>query len=263
MGYSPTGEVFNLTFEDVATQTAVALKADKLITFSGQDGLIDALDDTLIKSCDISTVKKLLIAEADNDKQRLLRAISYSGEQGIDRCHCVSYQNDGALLQELFTRDGAGTLIAQDHHEHLRTATIDDVGGILKLIAPMEAEGILVKRSRELLEMEINQFIVIEKEEVIIACAALYSYPESDSGELACVVTHTEYRGGQRALRLLNAIENKARQQGLIKLFVLTTVSGHWFQEQGFIEQGIDTLPKGKQQMYNIQRSSKVFSKEI
>ncbi len=262
IGYSPTGEVFNLALEDVAAQTAIALEADKLITLTEHEGLLDQTAQ-LIRSCSVRRVKTFL---DDNDchvRQLLLRAIIACGENGIERCHCVSYQSDGALLQELFTRDGSGTLIAQEHSEQIRSATINDVGGILELIAPMEAEGVLVKRSRELLEMEITRFIVIEKEEVIIACAALYPYVEASCGELACVVTHTDYRGGNRALRLLNAIENKARQQGLLKLFVLTTVSAHWFQEQGFIEQATSALPKGKQQMYNIQRNSKVFIKSI
>ena len=262
VGYSPTGEVFNLTFEDVATQTAIAINADKLITFSEQDGLLDA-DNQLIKSCDVSRVKQLILASEDYDTQLLMRAIAHSGERGIARCHCISYQKDGALLQELFSRDGSGTLIARDHQEQLRTATIDDVGGILELIKPMEDEGILVKRSRELLEIEIGQFIVIEKEDVIIACAALYPYEEANCGELACVVTHADYRGGHRAVRLLNEIEKIAKKQSLKSLFVLTTESAHWFQEQGFMEQPIEQLPEGKQQMYNIQRNSKAFIKAI
>jgi len=262
IGYSPTGEVFNLALEDVAAQTAIALKADKLITLTEDDGLLDQAGN-LIRSCSVRTVKALLDEKDCHVRQLLLRAIIRSGENGVERCHCVSYQSDSALLQELFTRDGSGTLIAQDHKEHIRTATIDDVGGILELIAPMEAEGILVKRSRELLEIEINQFIVIEKEDVIIACAALYPYPESKSGELACVVTHADYRGGHRALRLLNAVEKRAKQQNLAQLFVLTTVSAHWFQEQGFVEQPTSGLPQGKQKMYNSQRNSKIFIKVI
>ncbi len=262
IGYSPTGEVFNLALEDVAAQTAIALKADKLITLTEDEGLLDQAGD-LIRSCSVRRVKTLLDEKDCHVRQLLLRAIIQSGENGVERCHCVSYQSDTALLQELFTRDGSGTLIAQDHREQIRTATINDVGGILELIAPMEAEGVLVKRSRELLEMEITQFIVIEKEDVIIACAALYPYTEASCGELACVVTHTDYRGGNRALRLLNAVETKAKTEGLTKLFVLTTVSAHWFQEQGFIEQSTSALPKGKQQMYNIQRNSKVFIKSI
>jgi len=262
IGYSPTGEVFNLALEDVAAQTAIALKADKLITLTEADGLLDK-SGNLIRSCSVRTVKNLLDENDCHVRQLLLRAIIQCGENGVERCHCVSYESDTALLQELFTRDGAGTLIAKDHKEQICTATIDDVGGILDLLAPLEAEGILVKRSRELLEVEINQFTVIKKEDVIIACAALYPYPESDSGEVACVAIHPDYRKGNRGGRLIEALETEAKRQKLSSIFVLTTVSGHWFQEQGFIEDSMENLPDGKKQLYNFQRKSKVFVKKI
>lgn len=262
LGYSPTGEVFNLSLEDVATQTAISLKADKLITFTEQEGMLDGLGQ-LIRSCGVNTIKELVTKTDDHIKQLLMRAIIQSSENGVERCHCVSYQSDSALLQELFTRDGAGTLIAKDYQEQICTATIDDVGGILELLAPLEAEGILVKRSRELLEVEISRFTVIKKEDVIIACAALYPYQEANSGEIACVAIHPDYRNGNRGERLINALEALAKEKELSSIFVLTTVSGHWFREQGFTEQSIESLPDGKKQMYNFQRKSKVFIKII
>ena len=262
IGYSPTGEVFNLALEDVAAQTAIALKADKLITLTEDDGLLDE-QGQLIKSCSVRRVKTLLDDKDCHYRQLLLRAIIQSGENGVERCHCVSYQSDTALLQELFTRDGAGTLIAKDHKEQISTASIDDVAGILELLAPLEAEGVLVKRSRELLEMEIDKFTVLKKEEVIIACAALYPYADAKMGEVACVAIHPDYRKGNRGGRLMDALEHEAKQQGISKIFVLTTVSGHWFLEKGFIEQSMEKLPEGKQKMYNFQRKSKVFIKSI
>jgi len=262
IGYSSTGEVFNLALEDVATKTALALKADKLITFTQEDGLIDDSGE-LIRSCSVRSVKTLLDDKDCHVRQLLLRAIIQSSEDGVERCHCVSYQSDSALLQELFTRDGAGTLIAKDHKEQVCTASIDDVGGILELIAPLEDEGILVKRSRELLEVEIDRFTVLKKEDVIIACAALYPYQEASSGEIACVAIHPDYRNGNRGERLMNALEVRANEQHLSSLFVLTTVSGHWFREQGFIESSMEDLPEGKKQMYNFQRKSKVLIKQI
>lgn len=262
IGYSTTGEVFNLALEDVATETAIALNADKLITFTEQDGLID-LKGELIKSCSVRKVKTLVDDKDEHVRQLLIRAIIKAGENGIDRCHCVNYQSDTALLQELFTPDGAGTLVAKDHKEQLSTATIDDVVGILELIQPLEEKGVLVKRSREMLEVEIDRFIVLKKEEMIIACAALYPYPEDKTGELACVVIHPNYRKGNRGERLIKAVKDKAVEAGLDSIFVLTTVSGMWFQEKGFIESNVDALPEGKKQLYNFQRNSKVLVKPI
>jgi amino-acid N-acetyltransferase len=262
IGYSTTGEVFNLSLEDVATQTAITLRADKLIVFSEQNGLLDSAGE-LIQNCTVSELGQLLEQCTSDDTAQLLRAISLSVNTGVKRCHCVSYSDDGALLQELFTRDGAGTLVAQDHYEQLRAATIDDVGGILELIEPLEAEGVLVKRSRELLENEINQFTVIERDGMVVACAALYPYPQDHSGELACVATHPDYRGEDRGERLLAALESSAKKQQLDTIFVLTTQTAHWFREQGFVSASQDQLPTKKQQLYNLQRNSKVFTKPL
>ena len=262
VGYSTTGEVFNLSLEDVATQTAISLQADKLIILTKEEGLLDQSGD-LIKSCSMNTVRKLLDSNPDYMQRLLLQAIASCAENGVERCHCVSYQSDSALLQELFTRDGAGTLIAKNHREQLLSATIDDVGGIMELIAPLEEEGTLVKRSRELLEVEIDRFCVIKKEDMIIACGALYPYEEANTGEIACLVIHPDYRGGGRGERLIEAMEAKAKEQQMDSIFVLTTVSSHWFLDQGFVEQPIEKLPQGKQEMYNFQRKSKVFVKGI
>ncbi len=273
IGYSTTGEVFNLSAEDIATHTAIDLQADKLIVFSANDGLLDE-KGALIQSCEISTVKTLQTHNNNTETSQLLRAIITSGENGVSRCHCVSYSDDGALLQELFTRDGAGTLIAQDHYEQLRPATIDDVGGILELIEPLETQGTLVKRSREVLETEIDLFTVIELDGMIVSCAALYPYENEtaddnhcsggfSSGEIACVATHPDYRGEDRGERLLAALEKQAHTKKLSAVFVLTTQTAHWFQEQGFVEASLQQLPVKKQQLYNLQRNSKVFIKQI
>lgn len=266
IGYSPTGEVFNLSLEDIATQIAITLQADKLIVFSERGGLLD-MDGSLIHSCEVSGIKFLLQHCSDPDTAQLLRAITISGEKGVSRCHCISYLDDGALLQELFTRDGAGTLISRDHYEQLRRATINDVGGILELIEPLENEGVLVKRSRELLETEISQFTVIERDGMIIACAALYPYPASAnqnaSGEIACVATHPDYRGEDRGERLLAALETQALEQQLDSVFVLTTQTAHWFLEQGFVQTTQQQLPEKKQKYYNLQRNSKMFVKQL
>src|SRR5690606_19631616 len=153
---------------------------------------------------------------------------------GVNRSHIVSYVEDGALLTELFTRDGGGTLVDQEQFEALREATVEDVGGLIELITPLEDQGILVRRSREVLEREIEQFSIRELDGMIIACAALYPTADSDGGELACLAVNPQYRHGGRGDELLERIEDRARAQGLKRLFVLTTRTAHWFQERGF-----------------------------
>ncbi len=262
MGYSSTGEVFNLSHEDVATQAAVALKADKLIVFSSRDGIFNQ-DGKLLRTLVRPDLQRMVAEGAIQTETTVATALATSVAAGIPRAHCVSFVKDGALLQELFTRDGTGSLVMEHHYEQLRGATIDDVGGILKLINPLEERGILVKRSRERLESEINQFIVIVRDGMIIACAALYLYEDEGLAELACVATHPDYRGKNRGERILEAVTQRAVSAGINKLFVLTTVTAHWFLEQGFEQADVTALPSQKQELYNFQRNSKVFTLNI
>ncbi len=262
MGYSTTGEVFNLSHEDVATQAAKALKADKLIAFSSHDGIFNK-SGKLLRTIERHQLEQLTSQNEIEAEQTVLHALISSVASGVPRAHCISYELDGALLQELFTRDGCGSLVLEHHYEQLRKATIDDVGGILALIKPLEESGALVTRSRERLEQEIEHFFVIIRDGMIIACAALYLFPDEKSGEIACVATHSEYRGKNRGERLLEAIKQSAAKQSIENLFVLTTLTAHWFLEQGFEQTNIDSLPKSKKELYNFQRNSKVFRLEL
>ena len=263
LGYSPTGEIFNITAEEIASAAAVALHADKLVLLVGSGGLRDSRR-RLIRQLSLPEAEQLLRSrrKLDNEWIRHLNNAVDSCRHGVKRTHLIDENTDGSLLLELFTRDGTGTLISGEIYEGLRPAAIDDVGGILKLIAPLEAEGVLVKRSRELLEMEIDHFLIVKRDGMIIACAALYSYDDS-IGELACLTVHGDYRSSGRGDSLLEAIEHRARQQGLRQLFVLTTRTSHWFRERGFKNVELSKLPVRKRDMYNYQRNAKVLIKSI
>jgi len=262
LGYSPTGETFNLSAEDVATAAATYLRADKLIFLTDLKGVLDARR---------RLVRELTLAEAEQARQRKLPdelARSLGGalracRAGVRRAHLISRHIDGALLLELFTRDGIGTLVTGEQFEGTRRAAIDDVGGVLELIEPLETDGTLVRRSRELLEMEIDQFVVTERDRTVIACAALYPFADEQVGELACMAVHRDYRKQGRGDDLLGFIERQARDMGIQRLFVLTTRTAHWFLERGFREADIKDLPIKKQAMYNYQRRSKVFIKAL
>lgn len=260
LGYSPTGEIFNLALEDIAVHCAAAIKADKLILLGCAEGILDGAGE-LIRQCTVGNIDTLDVS--DIEQASLLHTAGRACRAGVPRCQIISYEDDCALLQELFTHDGSGTLVANDDYEQSRQANIDDVGGILELIEPLEQQGVLVKRSRELLETEIDRFRLLERDGRIIACAALYPFPEESCGELACIVSHPDYQGGRRGQRLLQALEAEARRLGLGRLFVLTTQTAHWFLEQGFVERSRDELPGQKQSLYNLQRNSKVFFKQL
>lgn len=259
-GYSPSGEMFNLAVEDVAQQAAVSLRADKLIILGRNAGLLDTDGNTLedLTCLDLEQLLPGLKGEPRNHADAAMKAV----RKGVPRVHLLSYAEDGALLQELFTRAGHGTLVSQHAYDQLRAARSDDVAGILELLRPLEEQGILVRRSRELLESEIQRFFVIERDGMITACAALYPYSD-EQAELACVAVHTDYRGTNRGARLLEQIEQEARRRQFKQVFVLTTRTAHWFIEHGFVAGNVSELPQERQRLYNWQRNSKVFFKSL
>ena len=264
---SVTGESFNLTSEEIATQLAIKLKAEKMIGFCSSQGVTNDDGDIVSELFPNEAQARVEAQEEKGDYNsgtvRFLRGAVKACRSGVRRCHLISYQEDGALLQELFSRDGIGTQIVMESAEQIRRATINDIGGILELIRPLEQQGILVRRSREQLEMEIDKFTIIQRDNTTIACAALYPFPEEKIGEMACVAVHPDYRSSSRGEVLLERIAAQAKQSGLSKLFVLTTRSIHWFQERGFTPVDIDLLPESKKQLYNYQRKSKVWMADL
>ncbi|MEN8282266.1 amino-acid N-acetyltransferase [Acinetobacter gerneri] len=267
-GYSTTGEVFNLLAEEVATKTATSLKADKLIFLGSQQGLFDE-HGHLLREITPHQLDQHIEKYRDSNFEIALHLenAKRASLNGVNRVHLLSYAYDGALIEELFTRDGTGTMITDAHYEEVRTANIHDVGGLITLLRPLEEEGILVYRSRERLENEIDKFAVIERDGTVLACAALYPIPQAEneisSAEIACVAVHPEYRKSNRGGQIMHFLEEKARSLGIEQLFVLTTRTAHWFLENGFSHASVDDLPEARQALYNYQRNSLVFKKTI
>ncbi len=262
VGYSPTGEVFNLAMEDVAVATATALHAEKLIFFS--DAPVQDKEGELLQELTAEEAAGLLARSnrlSDDTRLYLAHAVE-AVRGGMQRAHLISRMVPGALLIELFTHDGSGTMVTADKVVKLRPAKIDDAGGILKLIEPLEEDGTLVRRGRELLEREIGRFSVVEHDGVIVGCAALYPFPGARAGELACLAVRPDYRDAGYGERLLRHVETQARGCKLRKLFVLTTRATHWFIERGFAEGKVAALPKEKKALYNYQRRSKILVKQ-
>jgi amino-acid N-acetyltransferase len=264
IGYSPSGEVFNLSAEQVATAVAIALKAEKLVLLTEQN---------CCNPDNAQPIQQMTTAEAesflqtyptiDNTLRLSLKAAIQSCQAGIERVHLIDRAVNGALLLELFSRDGIGTLISSTAFEELRAATLNDIGGILELIKPLEQQGILAKRSREKIEMEIADYIVLERDGLIIACIALHADVNGQFGAIACLAVHGDYRGAARGNRLLNAAYQKAKQLQLKSLFVLSTQTMHWFIERGFLLSELNSLPEPLKVLYNPQRNSKILCKTI
>jgi len=264
LGYSPTGEIFNLALEEVATQVAVRISAHKLVFLMETEGVRKGRQ--LLTELSTKDGEALLArgrGKQPADVQHYLPCAIRACDNGVKRAHLVSRHFDGALLLELFTRDGVGTMIASAPLAHLRSATIDDVGGILQVIEPLEEQGILVRRSRERLEMEIERFVVAEHDNAIIGCAGLYAFADEKAGELAALAVHPDFRREGYGEALMTEIEARARKLKLVKLFVLTTRASQWFLERGFHTATIADLPRQKQALYNYQRKSQVYRKDL
>jgi amino-acid N-acetyltransferase len=251
IGYSPSGEVYNLDYEHVALSTAKALNADKIIFINDNDAHLPH---------EITAAQ----IEADTTTSTFLKKIAKILLDGdIERVHLLNAATDGALLLELYTRDGVGSLISAKQFEHLHAATVEDISGILDLIHPLESIGTLIKRSREQLELEINNFHVIVRDQKIIACVALYNTDDPSIAELACLAVNPEYRGGNRGDKLFRHIAHLAHTQGKARLLVLTTQTTDWFRERGFEKGSVDELPANKKSLYNYQRNSQVLFKKL
>ncbi|AKJ28681.1 amino-acid N-acetyltransferase [Caldimonas brevitalea] len=272
-GFSPTGEAFNLSMEDVATSTAIALQADKLIFVTEVRGV--PMDPSQANDPECEIDQELALADAEKllgalpnpvqptDTAFYLQHAVKAAKNGVDRVHIIPYSVDGSILMELFTHDGVGTMIVDEKLESLREATPDDIGGILQLIEPFERDGTLVKRSRTEIERDVGHYTVIEHDGIIFGCAALYPYPEAKTAEMAALTVSPEVQGQGDGERILKRVEQRARAMGLDSIFVLTTRTMHWFIKRGFQQVDPDWLPEARKRKYNWDRRSKVLVKRL
>jgi len=269
-GFSPTGEAFNLSMEDVATATAVALQADKLLFLTEIPGIHEDRDnpdspiDTEMALADAKRLLAHLPAPVQpTDLGFYLQHCVKACEGGVERSHILPFNVDGAVLQEVFTHDGIGTMVVDEKLETLHEATADDVGGILNLIEPFERDGTLVRRERTEIERDIANYTVIEHDGVIFGCAALYPYPEARTGEMAALTVSPQVQSQGDGERLLKRIEQRARAMALDSIFVLTTRTMHWFIKRGFQPVDPDWLPEARKRKYNWDRRSQVLVKKL
>lgn len=263
LGFSPTGEAFNLAMEDLATNAAVALRAEKLI-FLTQNRTVTEIDGSVDTELARKDADELLAQNIlDEDTSAFLRHASLAVKRGVARAHLVPYTLDGSILLEIFTHDGVGTMVVEDTLEDLRPAVADDVGAIVQLIEPLEADGTLVPRGRAVIERDVEKFTVLEHDGVIYGCVALIPYLEDGMAEMACLIVHPEWQGTGDGEKLLRHAETSARALGARRLFVLTTRTSHWFLKRGFVQGGVSDLPHEKRAHYNHSRNSLIFIKRL
>jgi amino-acid N-acetyltransferase len=269
-GFSPTGEAFNLVMEDVATSIAVALQADKLLFLTELPGVREQPDDPesgIDTELALADAERLVAALPNptrpSDVAFYLRYCVKACREGVERTHILPFAVDGALLQEVYTHDGIGTMVVDEKLESLREATSDDVGGILQLIEPFERDGTLVRRERTEIERDISNYTVIEHDGVIFGCAALYPYPEAGTAEMAALTISPQVQSQGDGERILKRVEQRAKGMGLKSIFVLTTRTMHWFLKRGFVQAEPEWLPEARKRKYNWDRRSQVLVKTL
>ena len=272
-GFSPTGEAFNLTMEEVATSVAIALQADKLIFLTEVPGIRsrptepEGEDNPVDTELPLAQAELLLAtlpaANQPTDTGFYLQHCVKACKSGVERSHIIPFAVDGAILLEVYVHDGIGTMVVDEKLESLREATVEDVGGILQLIEPFEKDGTLVTRSRTEIERDVGNYTVIEHDGVIFACAALYAYPEGRTAEMAALTVSPQVQGQGDGERVLKRIEHRARAAGLDSIFVLTTRTTHWFLKRGFLLVDPDWLPEARKRKYNWDRKSQVLLKKL
>jgi len=264
LGFSPTGEAFNLHMEELAQYTASALRAEKLIYLAPgpivRQPSNTPIDGELARADADALIKENSLNE---ESQIFLEKASLAVKRGVPRAHIIPYSLDGSLLLEIFTHDGVGTMVVEDKLDDLRPATLDDIGAILQLIEPLEADGTLVPRGRAAIEREVETFSVLEHDGIIYGCVAVIPYLAEEMVEMACLVVHPEWQGTGEGDLLLRHAEQRARALGAKRLFVLTTRTSHWFLKRGFIKGGLADLPRSKQTLYNRARNSLIFIKRL
>lgn len=180
---------------------------------------------------------------------------------GVKRAHLIS-PVDGALLQELYTRDGSGTLISRDLYDGIRRAQVEDVNGIYDLITPLVREGNLIERTRQALEKDISTYYVYTRDDLIVATGQLRRY-DDEYAEIGCLVVHPDYQRGGRGDAMLGYLERLCLESGATKVFVLSTLTVQFFIERSFRLVSLEDLPESKQKKVDTERGSKVYMKEI
>ncbi len=272
-GFSPTGEAFNLTMEEVATSVAIALQADKLVFLTEVPGIRvnpgepESDDNPIDTELPLAAAERILASlpspQQPTDIAFYLQHCVKACKAGVERSHIIPFAVDGSLLLEIYVHDGIGTMVIDEKLEELREATADDVGGILQLIEPFERDGTLVRRERTEIERDIANYSIIEHDGVIFACAALYPYPEARTGEMAALTVSPQSQGQGDGEKILKRVEQRAKAMGLDSIFVLTTRTMHWFLKRGFVQVEPDWLPEARKRKYNWDRRSMVFVKKL
>jgi amino-acid N-acetyltransferase len=274
IGWNAAGKPYNLSSDDIALAVAEALQAEKLFFVTDSDGFMETrfkLPSGLVKNSD-GRVARLSLEEAqevlnlnagnpDPDLKYLELALA-ACRKGTERAHVVDGRMEGAILREIFSNLGVGTMVYGNDYESIRPMKADDIGDVLRLMQPLMNEGILIKRSEDDLMARHGDFVVYSIDDVVHACGSLHDYGEGQ-GEIAAIATNPVYGHLSMGRKIVFYLIEKAAKLGMTRVFALTTRTVDWFEQLGFVEADLESLPARKRDTYNHARKSRIFALEL
>jgi amino-acid N-acetyltransferase len=274
IGWNAAGKPYNLSSDEIAMAVAEALHAEKLFFVTNSDGFMETrfvLPPGLVKNSDgrvarlsleeAQAVLDLNAGNADPDLSYLDMALT-ACRRGTERAHIVDGRMEGAILREIFSNLGVGTMVYGREYEAIRPMNADDIGDVLRLMQPLMAEGVLIKRTEDDLLARQADFVVYSIDDVVHACGALHDYGEGQA-EIAAIATNPVYSHLSMGRKILSFLIEKAAKMGMTRVFVLTTQTLDWFERAGFVETGLESLPAKRRQTYNHARKSRIFALEL
>ena len=272
IGHNETGHPFNLSSNELAGSLAVSLNAEKLFHLNAHPVMrspdwkvpdsVQVLENGRIPRMIPEDVPEILSLNPNMPGREELASAADACRAGIDRVHILDGRRSGALLTEIFSNLGTGTMIFADDYERLRPMEPADLPGVLEIMRPLAVEGILVERSREELKDKLDDYWVYAIDGVVHGCAALHPAGEH-SGEIAGLAVDPRCAQLGIGAKLLTRLIEKAAETGITRLFALTTRTADWFLARGFREAGAAELSGERRALYNPQRGSRVLIKDI
>jgi amino-acid N-acetyltransferase len=266
LGFDGDGKTYRVNSDGVAVAVADALKAIKLIFIASADGLI--YQGQIIRQILVAELDKLLQQNSAGFTPELLSKAQHAAaacRAGVPRVHVINGKVDEGLLAEVFSNDGIGTLIYANEYQQIRPAKKKDIRAIQFLTKQAVEADELVKRTRTIIEKSLGDYYIFEIDKNPVACVALHVYPEQNKGELACLYVSSSHENQGIGRKLIQFIENKAREMNLSELLTLSTQAFTYFQSKGGFAEGTpDDLPPGRREKYEQSgRNSKVLVKKL
>ncbi|MCB9496184.1 MAG: amino-acid N-acetyltransferase [Fibrobacteria bacterium] len=275
IGWNAVGKPYNVSSSQLAMEMAIQLGANKLFFLCDvRPDLADDLElpedvhlreNGLLESVTMAQAQELLGRNPDRIRQPFRDYVERGVEacrKGVRRTHIVDGQEDGALLREVFSQDGIGTMVYANEYDHIRRATLTDVQDIQRLQEPYVKQGVLVPRSADVIAAKIADYAVYEVDGFVQGGAALHLFPDG-SAEIAAVAVSEHLRRWGIGRKLVQYLMDRAHRLGLDRVFLLTTQTSDWFAELGFVRGDLGDLPQEKAATYSHQRGSLIFVRTL